>query len=180
VRAVRATVAAVILGALPGGATAQVAVSSQAETIKLTGRAHTQFDHSSVDTEPATTFLLRRARIVAEIKVNDFVSGKVEPEYGRGSVILRDAYLRLTFGPSFRWTIGQFKRPFDAFQLRSSTQILTVEREGNIRGVDTCAGVGGICSFSRLTSKLEFSERDIGIMVDGRIGCVCVGFPENR
>ncbi|NIM48495.1 MAG: hypothetical protein GTN62_02325 [Gemmatimonadales bacterium] len=153
-----------------GSASAQVEITSKAMEIKLTGRAHAQWNTSSVDAEPATTFLLRRARIVAEVKVNDFVFGKVEPEYGRGNVILRDAYVRLTFSPFFRWTIGQFKRPFDQFQLRTSTQILMIEREGPVRGVDTCAGVGSICAFSRFTSRLEYSERDIGFMFDGQLG----------
>ncbi|MGD2136446.1 MAG: porin, partial [Gemmatimonadales bacterium] len=162
--------AVLALGATAQAGHAQVEITSKATTIKLTGRAHTQFDHTSVDGAPSSTFTLRRARIVAEVTVNDFVFGKVEPEYGRGNVNLRDAYLRLTFSPSLRATIGQFKRPFDAFQLRTSTQILMIERDGPIRGVDTCAGVGSVCSLSRFTSRLEYSERDIGIMVHGAVG----------
>lgn len=171
-RMARGAGAAAVFAALPAAAGAQVAVSSAAEAIKLTGRTHLQFNTTSAgnDSVPASTFTLRRARIVAEIKVNDFVSGKVEPEYGENRVNLRDAWVRLNFGPGFRWTMGQFKRPFDTFQLRTSTQILMIEREGFVRGVDTCAGVGSICTLSRLSSRLEYSERDIGFMFDGRIG----------
>lgn len=148
-------------------AVAQVSVSSQAARISLSGRVQTQFNTTSVDGEPASDFLIRRARFSVEATVNDLVSGKVEPEYGEGQVQLRDAYIRLSFGPGLRLTAGQFKRPFDLFELTSSTQILVIERAGGIRGLNACAGPGGVCSFSRLTERLHFSDRDIGIMVDG-------------
>ena len=54
-----------------------------------------------------------------------------------------DAYVRLTFGSGFRATIGQFKRPFDVFELTSSTQTLVIERAGGVDGVSACAGPGG-------------------------------------
>ena len=157
----------VIAGAITGPAAAQVEVKSRAVELTITGRVHTQFNSTSVEGEPASEFLIRRARLTAEIKVNDFVSGKIQPDYGEGKLSLKDAYVRLTFAPTFRATIGQFKRPFDIFELTSSTSILVVERAGGVNGVDTCAGPGGICSFSRFTEKLQYSDRDIGVMVDG-------------
>jgi hypothetical protein len=146
---------------------AQVRVSSQAAEIRLSGRVHTQFNTTSADGEAGSDFLIRRARFSAEVTVDEFISGKVEPEYGEGRVQLRDAYLRLSFGPGFRVTAGQFKRPFDLFELTSSTQILVIERAGDIRGVNACAGPGGVCSFSRLTERLQFADRDVGVMVEG-------------
>lgn len=172
----RLVAAAMVVGGLSltaGSAAAQVQVEGKgpAVSFELTGRVHAQYNTSSVDSVPSSTFLIRRARIVAEVKVNDFVFGKVEPEYGAGSVKVKDAYVRLTFSPSFRWTMGQFKRPFDVFQLRTSTQILMIERPGNIRGVRSCAAFGlAQCSFSAFTAGLEYSERDIGFMVDGWLG----------
>lgn len=150
-------------------ALAQVKIESRAAEIEITGRVHMQWNSTSVDGPISNEFLIRRARLTAEIKVSDLVSGKVQPDYGEGELSLKDAYLRLTFDPAFRATMGQFKRPFDVFELTSSTQILVIERAGGIRGVDTCAGVGGVCSFSRFTEKLEYSDRDIGVMVDGRV-----------
>jgi len=147
---------------------AQVEVKSRAVELTITGRVHTQFNSTSVSGEPASEFLLRRARLTAEIKVNDFVSGKIQPDYGEGKLSLKDAYVRLTFAPAFRATLGQFKRPFDVFELTSSTEIVVVERAGGVNGVDTCPGPGGICSFSRFTEKLQYSDRDIGVMLDGR------------
>ncbi len=151
----------------PYTAQGQVEVRSRAQQLTITGRVHTQFNSTSVAGEINSELMIRRARLTAELRINDLVTGKVQPDFGEGKITLKDAYLRLTFDPAFRATIGQFKRPFDQFELTSSTQILVVERAGGIRGVDTCSGVGGMCSLSRFTEKLGFSDRDIGVMFDG-------------
>lgn len=148
-------------------AKSQVEVTAKAVRITLTGRVHSQFNSTSVADEPEAEFLIRRARFTADVKVNDVVSGRVQPDYGGGKISLKDAYVRLSFHPSFRTTIGQFKRPFDVFELTSSTQTLVIERDGKIRGLEACTGVGGTCSLSRLTEALELSDRDIGLMFDG-------------
>jgi hypothetical protein len=166
----RIAVVCVIVGLtlLASSAAAQVEVKSKAMELTITGRVHGQFNTSSVAGEPGSEFLVRRARLTAELKINDFVSGKIQPDFGEGEINLKDAYVRLTFSPSFRATIGQFKRPFDLFELTSSTQILVIERAGGVRGVSACPGPGGVCSFSRLTEKLQYSDRDIGVMIDGK------------
>jgi hypothetical protein len=104
------------------------------------------------------------------VKINDFISGKIQPEYGEGVVALRDAYLDLTFDRAFRARIGQFKRPFDRFELVSSTRILVIERVGGVRGSTDCAGVDGVCSLSRFTEKLSYSDRDLGFELLGNVG----------
>jgi len=149
-------------------AAAQVELKSRALEITLTGRLQTQFNSTSVSGERASEFLIRRARLTAEIVVSDLVHGKVQPDFGEGRLALKDAYMQLRFSPALRTTFGQFKRPFDVFELTSSTQILVVERAGGVNGVDTCAGPGGLCAYSRFTEKLGFSDRDIGVMADGR------------
>ena len=122
----------------------------------------------------------RRARLSTGVQVNDFVSGRVLTDFGNGSVTLRDAYLRLDFSPALRVTMGQFKRPFDPFELESASQILVIERAGDIRGVSRCTGVGGVCSLSRLTKRLEFSARDIGVMATGTAGLLVGSLPTTR
>lgn len=161
----RCLAAAVTLLAAP--ALAQVDVRSRTVELTLSGRVHSQFNASSVEGVPASEFLIRRARFTADVKVNEFVSGQVEPEYGQGKFALKDAYVRLTFGPGLQTRLGQFKRPFDLFELTSSTQILIIERAGDIRGLDTCSGPDGICSYSRFTEQLEYSDRDIGVLLEG-------------
>lgn len=158
---------ATLLLALAPRTEAQVEFHSKALAITVTGRVHSQFATTSVSGEPGSQFLIRRARLTAEIKVNDLISGKIQPDYGEGEVNLKDAYVRFGFSPSFRVTAGQFKRPFDLFELTSSTQTLIVERAGGIEGVNTCSGLGGLCSFSRFTEQLQYSDRDIGVKVDG-------------
>ncbi len=146
----------------------QVPIQSRATEITITGRVHTQFNTTSVDAEPGSEFLIRRARLTAVVKIDDFISGKIQPDYGEGKITLRDAYLRMSLSPSFRITVGQFKRPFDLFELTSSTRTLVIERTGRITGVDQCAGPGGICSLSRFTEELQYSDRDIGVLLNGR------------
>ena len=164
--------AAATLGPGPTRVHAQVEIRSRAATLTVTGRVHAQFNTSSVTGEFSSEFLIRRARLTAEVEINDFVSGKVQPDFGEGKVDLKDAYVRLSFDPAFRVYAGQFKRPFDIFELPSSTQILVIERAGDVRGIDACAGPGGTCSLSRFTEKLQYSDRDIGVMVDGTSGTV--------
>lgn len=138
---------------------AQVEVKSKAVEISLTGREHTQFNTTSVEGELGSEFLIRRARLTAEVKLNDLVSGKIQPDFGSGKLSLKDAYSKFSFGPRFQVTTGQFKRPFDLFELTSSTQILVVERAGTIRGASA------FTSLSSLTEKLQYSDRDIGVKI---------------
>jgi hypothetical protein len=147
---------------------AQVRLHSAAADLTITGQLQTQFNTTSAAGEPSSEYLVRRARITAEVRINDVVSGKVEPDFAMGTVRLKDAFVRLTLAPAFRLTMGQQKRPFDLFKLQAATEILVVERLGTIRGVDPCAGVGGICAFSQLTQELEYADRDIGVFVDGQ------------
>lgn len=149
-------------------AAAQVRVADGV-SVRLSGRVHTQLNTTSVAGASSTEFLVRRARVSATVTVSDLVSGKVEPDFGKGKVTLMDAYLRLSFDPRFRLTLGQFKRPFDLFELTSSSQILVVERAGGVRGIYACTGPGGVCTLSRLTEKLQYAGRDIGVLADGRL-----------
>ncbi len=166
---------AVVLIALALSATnaaAQVEIKSKATEITLTGRLHALWDYSSAAEEFSNVFLIRRARLTMEIKVNDFISGKIQPDFTTGlglenGLRLKDAYVDMSFAPEFRARMGQFKRPFDVFELISSTQILVIERTGVLRGAEDCSGVGSNCSYSRLTERLGYSDRDVGLMVGG-------------
>ena len=159
------------LGALvallaPDAAGAQVQLDSRAVEITLTGRVHMQYRTTSVDGPRSSEFLLRRARFTARVKVDDLIEGFIQPDFGEGILSLKDAYLRLNFDPAFRLSFGQFKRAFDIFQLYSSTQILTIERNGHVPGVDACSVL--VCSWGTLSLELRYSDRDIGLLVDGR------------
>lgn len=146
------------------------AQASDGPQLSFTGRVHAQWNSTSVEDQVGSEFLLRRARVTAVVQVNDLVSGRVEPEFAGGSATLNDAYLKLAFSSSFNVTMGQFKRAFDIFELESSTRSLVIERAGGIRGAGDCAGVGGVCTYSRFTEKLKYADRDVGVMIDGRFG----------
>jgi hypothetical protein len=142
-------------------------ISARGSSLRIGGRIHSQFAHSSVESARAANFFIRRTRIVFDVKINDLVSGKLEHDFVAG---LRDAYFRLNLDPAFRVSVGQFKRSFDIFELFSSTQVSVVERGGGIPGLSTCEGILGICSYSRFTEKLLYSGRDVGVRVDGSVG----------
>ncbi len=152
----------------PASLAAQVRITSRAAEIILTGRVHSQFRTSSVDGARGSEFLIRRARMTAHVTINDLVDGRIQPDFGEGTITLKDAYLRLSLDPAFRLSFGQAKRPFDIFGLYSTTQIMLIEQTGKIDGVDACAGPGGVCSWSQLSEKLGYSDRDVGVFVDGR------------
>jgi hypothetical protein len=154
----------------PRGGVAQD-VAPRASSITFGGRLHAQYAASSADAA-ANDFFLRRVRLLADIEINDLVSARVQPDFAGGKVALQDVYVRLAFSSDFRVTVGQFKRAFDIFEQSSSTDLSIVERDGRIEGIATCTGVGGICSYSRLTQKLKYAERDQGVRVDGASGRV--------
>lgn len=140
------------------------------EHLEIGGRVHLQFNTTSVDGEPGSEFLLRRARIWVNSRVNDWIDGVVELDFGRGKASLRSAFLRLWLDDAFQLSFGQFKRPFDMFELTSSSEILVIERAGSIRGADACGDLSGVCSYSHLGQALQFSSRDIGVLATGNAG----------
>jgi len=137
--------------------------------IRLSGRVHPQYNSTSVTTEPRQQMLLRRARLTFDVSTG-WLSARIEPDVGEGELSVKDAWVGFEMGGGLQVRLGQFKRPFDLFELTSSTQILVVERAGGIRGVSACDGVGGVCSFSRLTERLGYADRDIGVDASAAVG----------
>jgi hypothetical protein len=159
--------AAVGLAALTAPLAAQTTFHTHAVQITVGGRLHTQLNTSPADSEPTAEFLVRRARVDASVKINDFLSGFVQPEYAGSKAFLQVAYVQLNFAPALHAMIGQYKRPFDLFTQTSSTDILVIERTGAIRGVGTCSGVDGMCTFGQFMEKLRLSTPDIGVILNG-------------
>jgi phosphate-selective porin OprO/OprP len=78
---------------------------------------------------PASTFLVRRARIALEGKVAQYYDFKVEGDFAdTTSTLLRDAYVRVHRKDQFQVTAGQFKEPFGQEELRSDAFTDFVER----------------------------------------------------
>jgi hypothetical protein len=115
-------------------------------------------------------FFFRRARVTVDIVINDFLDGKIEPDFAGGRALLQDTFFRLTFAPQARVAFGIFKRAFTTFDVSSSTDLPIIERNAAIEGTDLCAGVGGICSLSQLTQGLSLDGRDMGLRLEGTHG----------
>lgn len=148
-----------------------VVLKSGAVEITLNGRVHTQFNTTTVDTEPATAFELRRIRLEANVKVNDVVSGRIQPDFAPGNrVVMKDAYLRLSFDPGFQVLAGQAHRPFSPITIASSNRILPIERGLRIRGVDDAF------EEFNLVSELGYADRDVGLQVLGSPRGAPLGF----
>lgn len=155
------------LATLTAPLAAQTSIHARAAEITVGGRIHTQFNTSSADSDVASEALIRRARVDASVKINEFLSGFVQPEYAGSHAFLQVAYVRLNFAPAFHAMIGQYKRPFDLFTQTSSTDILVIERTGTLRGVESCPGVGGMCTYGQFMEKLRLSTPDVGVILDG-------------
>lgn len=139
-----------------------VVVKSGAVEIQIGGRVQTQFSTSTVDTVPATDLELRRLRLELLVKLNDVVSGRLQPDFAPGNrVVMKDAWMRITLDPAFSILAGQAHRPFSPIPITSSTRILPIERGVRIRGLT------GAFDEYNLVSELGYSERDVGLQVLG-------------
>lgn len=158
---------------LPTGASAQVTVEGRASTLTVGGRVHVQYSRSSVDggggLDAVDDLFFRRARLEVDARVSDLVDGTLEAEFADGPE-LRDAWVRLSLAPSFQLTFGQLKRAGTIFELHSGVDLPVIERDGRIEGLSHCPGVGGVCTFSRMTQALQLDDRDLGLRAEGRIG----------
>lgn len=144
-------------------------ITAREGALRLGGYVQAQIQLSSAEGSASDLFF-RRVRPRLDVRINDLVDGRIEMDLAGSRVDGRDFWVRLSFSERFRLKMGQAKRPFSAFELASSSDLPVIERDGRIDGVDACAGVGRICSFSRLTESLGFDGRDQGLLVDGSEG----------
>ncbi len=169
--------AAVLVAGAPRPADAQaVEPRVPVERTELGGRVHLQLNTTSADSETDSEFVVRRARLWVAARVNEWIDGAVQIDVSRGKAAARYAFVRLAVSPTANITLGQFKRAFDNFELTSSSQTLVVERDGDIRGAGACAGVGGVCSYSRFSEKLLLSSLDVGVLVQGELAGGRLGY----
>ncbi len=110
--------------------------------VEIHGRLHTQayfFDSEEYrDVVGASSnFIIRRARINADVRLSDRVSVRIMPSFensrGRGDFRLRDAYVDLRLSnssapTSFVLRVGQEKRPFSRLELSTSNALPALER----------------------------------------------------
>lgn len=171
---VRAPVLAAGLLLAAGAARAQeappVVFKANALEVSVGGRVQTQFNTTSVETEPFSEIVLRRVRLEATVKVNEVVSAKIQPEYAGSRVGLKDAYVRFAFDPALSFVAGQANRPFGTITPTSSTRILPIERGVRIRGLPNAR------EQHNLVADLGYADRDVGLQLVGEPAGAPLGF----
>ena len=139
----------------------------QARTSSCSGYPFEEGGSACENDVPITELFVRRARVVIQGTIRDLIDFNFQPDFSRvNSVTLLDAYARVNFSAAARLWVGRYKRPFDGFQMTSSTQILTIERDIDIPGIPALTAV----SLDELTTDNRFADRDLGLMVDGSTG----------
>jgi hypothetical protein len=145
----------------PAGALAQQVKIEGIDSLQVRVNLQVQFNTTSVEEPIGSEWLLRRARFGVRGWFAGWLRGDLEADFGRGRAALTDAVVTFGFAPYAVVRIGQFKKPFDAFELTSSREILVAERDGAPRGTDGPTPDG-------LVEGLGYSNRDIGAELSGR------------
>ena len=138
-----------------------VVFKANALEVSFAGRVQTQFNTTSVEAEPSTEIALRRVRLEATVKLNDWVTAKIQPEYAGSRVSVRDAYVRFAFDPALALVAGQAHRPFGTIVPTSSARMLPIERGLRIRGLPNAR------EEHNLITELGYADRDVGIQLTG-------------
>lgn len=159
-----------IAAATPNVVAGQTEIRARDATITIGGRVQVQTLTSSVDGANSIETKMRRGRIFAGVTVGDLLQARIQPDFTGSNMQLQDAVVALHFAPGFVLSMGQMKRPSELFEMSTSTRLGIIERDGRVPGAGDCSGVGGLCTFSRLTEKLSFSGRDTGLQVSGTAG----------
>ncbi len=123
-------------------------------------------DTACRDGAPPFDIFLRRARGSVEATIADFVDIKLQLDFsGFDDVAIKDGFARLNFFPALKVRFGNMKRPFDGFQLTSSSEMIIIERDLDIPGVPELRAL----SLDELTSRFRASDRDVGIELSGDV-----------
>ncbi|MFW6202373.1 MAG: porin [Gemmatimonadota bacterium] len=130
----------------PSVAAAQ-AIEEGRVRVDVTGYAQIQWNTTSVDEEDLdpngvldpsiawSTFETRRIRPTVRVVIDDWIEGKIQPDFALGEIQLADAFIDFAIGEAFGIRFGQFKKPFSRIELTSSSRIIAIERGLRIRGL---------------------------------------------
>lgn len=167
-----------LTGLLVAGTAPAQTVQAGGLELDFTGRVQIQVNTTSVTEDdlgpgnapPATALETRRLYFGTAFSYDDWITGVVQADFGGATAALTDGYINLALSDGFSVRAGQFKQPFGLFELRSNTQILTIERSVRIRGVEDLVGVPGETHW--LLDESGYLGRQIGVMAHGQAGQV--------
>lgn len=191
--------AAIVLCALGiGSAGAAQTIDAGPVEIGFGGRAQVQFNTTSVDEEdlgsfiipspdvPFSTFITRRIRVTVSVEIEDWITGRIQPDFALGELSLKDAWLNFALYDALEVRVGQFKKPFSAIELTSTTKYLAIEKGVRIRGLARAfrvrkrqfqTGFIDVNPFEPIQNEhytlldgLGYLGRDIGVSVHGSAG----------
>jgi hypothetical protein len=171
--------------------------AAQQSTIQLrtSGFFQTQFTTTTVNEQdvapafgevPLSTFEVRRARIILDATLGDWISGRMQPDFGQGRVRLADAWINFAFARQVELRVGQFKKPFSRIELTSIAALPMIERGLRIRHIDAALlesaargdmpvpglmrDVPVLGEHYQMLEALLYSGRDLGMALHGRLG----------
>jgi len=97
------------------------------ENFDFSGPLYDGVEDTNVD--PVSDFSMRRARItLSGGAFAPWFKYKLEVDFGLGKTRATDLYVDMDFSDYNRWRIGQFKKPYDLFDLYSSRALMFIER----------------------------------------------------
>ena len=137
-----------------------VRIDSEAAEISIGGRVQTQFNTTTVEDEPESELIVRRARLGLEVRFDERVEGELEVDFAGDRASLKNAYLQLGLSPAIGFRAGKFRRPFSLLEMTSSTRTPVIERGADIRGVTAWDEY-------ELINALAYSDRDVGLQIMG-------------
>lgn len=129
--------------------------------VTLGARLQTQFNTSSVDSVPATDWILRRARLDLSTRYGPVVAGRLQLDFAGNRVAFKDAFVRLNLHPALSVLAGNAHRPFGGIAQTNSAQMAPIERGVRVRGLRARDEYA-------LVTDLGYAERDVGIQLTGR------------
>jgi hypothetical protein len=165
---------------------------SHAPRVTLSGRMHFQWNSTSVDPDETTsgaaiapsTFEHRRVRLAADARINEWIRGRIEPEFAMGQLRLRQVWMALDLDDSFTVRAGQFKKPFNLINLTSGSEVPVIERGMRIRSLEAAVrrehpeyardvrGEALLGEYHSLLEAQRYTTYDMGVMLEGRHGSV--------
>lgn len=179
-----------LLGA-QGVSAQKVRIEAGPVELSLGGRVQFQYNTTSVSAEDAgetpgpasSTFETRRVRLAAELAIDEWITGLIEPDFAMGRLQIRQAWIDLGFSDAIALRAGQYKKPFSLIQLTSSSKIPMIERNVRIRGLSDALALddtdGVLRSFRDATlfgeeqyllETLGYDAYDMGASLHGAIG----------
>jgi len=152
---------------LAGLLTTPLVAAAQAPNIRVAGRIQAQYRMAGGDSTAAfpgtgvnNGWEIRRLRIQTDVRFGDYINLVIQPSFEMSALRMRDAFLRVGFGPRFGIAMGQEKSPFQRYELNSSNNLLSIERGLRI------IGLAGREALNDLLTNNGYTSHDLGAFAD--------------